>query len=403
MGNPSSIQWSIWICLAGITGVPFYFKNWLDRTKPVFAENVQNKTTRLSTLIFGLLFLGGFIFNRRHQGAAMILLFAAVISFSLLYQFAGRYQISMNRQKPEPLAAHGASIRKNATRLLVGAALCFLMSKINLLVLFLPFAIPFFMPLLVRLQHSCSPMAASPLKKEILQRFSEEGAPLSEIYLIDDRGSDSKNAFIAGSSLAAGAFGQTLFITLPLIRALNESEILAVALHEAAHAKRHHGPKRILASVGLMALSALWITVPLAFLLPGNLPLLGASIFATVFTQAFFLSKVIARQEHEADLIAVRMGASSNSLMEAIRKLSGPQKTSRSVIFRILSGNLYPAPDSRIEEILSCGASERTPVFHHKPAFLAYTLLVLGVVFWAANVRNTPANISRSGERIVSR
>ncbi|MBU6153125.1 MAG: M48 family metalloprotease [Bdellovibrionales bacterium] len=403
MGNPSTIQLSVWICLAGITGVPFYFKNWLDRTRPILAEQVQNKTTRLSTLIFGLLFLGGFIFNRQNQGAAMVLLFAAVISFSFLYQFAGRYQISMNRQKREPLAAHGASIRKNASRLVVGATLCFLMSKVNLLVLVLPLAIPFFMPLFVRLQHACAPMADSPLKQQILAKFTEEEIPLSNIYLIDDQDSNSKNAFITGSSLGAGAFGQTLFLTLPLIQELNETEILAVALHEAAHAKRHHATKRILLSIALMVLCAFWITVPLAFLFPKNFALLGASIFGTVFAQALFLSKVITRQELEADLMAVRMGASSNALIEAIRKLSGQSKASKNPVLRVLSGNLYPTTDSRIEEILSCGASEKEPVFSNKPAVLAYSLLVLGVVFWASNVRAPQANVSHSEGRIVSR
>jgi Zn-dependent protease with chaperone function len=403
MGNPGSIQWSLWLCLAAITGVPFYFKNWLDRTRPIFAEAVQTKTTHLSSLIFVLLFSGGFIFNRQNQGAAMVLLFAAVISFSFLYQFAGRYQISMNRLKTEPLAAHGASIRKNASRLFVGAALCLLMSKVNLLVLVLPLAIPFFMPLFVRLQHSCSPMADSPLKQAILHKFSEEEIPLSEVFLIDDPHSPSKNAFITGSSLGAGPFGQTLFITIPLISDLNETEILAVALHEAAHAKRNHGIKRIFMSTGLMVLCAFWITVPIAFLVPKNLALIGASVFATVFAQAFFLSKVIAQQEHEADLLSVRMGASSNALIKAISTLSATGGSSKNRILRILAGNLYPTAESRIEEILSCGASESKPLFGNKPALLAYSLLVLGVVFWAANVRTQPANISHSEDRIVSR
>jgi Zn-dependent protease with chaperone function len=246
-------------------------------------------------------------------------------------------------------------------------------------------------------------MENSPLKQEILAKFAVEEIPLSNIYLIDDQDSPSKNAFITGSSWGAGAFGQTLFITLPLISELNETEILAVALHEAAHAKRHHGTKRILASVGLMVLCAFWITVPLAFLFPKNFVLLAASIFATVFAQALFLSKVITRQEQEADLIAVRMGASSNALIEAIQKLSGETKASNNRILRVLSGNLYPTPTSRIEEILSCGASEKTPVFGNKPAVLAYSLLVLGVVFWAANVRTPPANVSHSEDRVVSR
>jgi hypothetical protein len=90
------------------------------------------------------------------------------------------------------------------------------------------------------------------------------------------------------------------------------------------------------------------------------------------------------------------MGASSNALIEAIQKLSGETKASKNRVLRVLSGNLYPTPTSRIEEILSCGASEKTPVFSNKPAVLAYSLLVLGVVFWAANVRTPPAIISHS-------
>ena len=407
MLNPSSNHIAIWTCLAGITGVPFYFKNWLDRTKPILAENVQNKTTRLSMLIFGMLFTGGFIFNRSSQGSAMVLLFAAIISFSFLYQFAGRYQTRMNQRNPaspdQIRAAHIASLRKNGSRLIVGAALCLLFSKAHLLILILPFAIPFFTPLFVRMQHACSPLAESPLRAEIEAKFKEEGIPLSGIYLIDDPESDVKNAFITGSSLASGFMGQTLFMTLPLIRTLREREILAVAMHEAAHARNNHGSKRIAASVLLMVLCAFWISVPVAFLFPKNLPLIAASIFGTVFAQAFFLSKVIAKQEHEADLLAVRMGASSDALVDAIEKLSSGRLSPSNRILRILSGNLYPTETSRIEEIRSCGASENEAVFQNKPALLAYSLLVLGVVFWAANVRTPPANNSHSEDRIVSR
>lgn len=407
MLNPSSNHIAVWTCIAGITGVPFYFKNWLDRTRPILAETVQNKTTRLSMLIFGILFAGGFLFNRNSQNSAMVLLFAAIISFSFLYQFAGRYQTEMNRRvRPTPehtRATHLASLRRNGSRLVVGAGLCLLFSKFHLLILLLPFAIPFFTPLFVRMQHACSPLADSPLRLEIEAKFKEEGIPLSGVFLIDDPESEVKNAFITGSPLAAGFMGQTLFITLPLIRELNHQEILAVAFHEAAHAQNHHGSKRIFSSVFLMILCAFWISVPVAFLFPKNLPLIAASIFGSVFAQAFFLSKVVTKQEHEADLLAVRMGASSDALVTAIEKLSCGKIRTSNRILRILSGNLYPSEASRIKEIHSCGESVNTPVFQNKPAFLAYSLLVLGVVFWAANVRTVPANNSHSEDRIVGR
>jgi len=174
------------------------------------------------------------------------------------------------------------------------------------------------------------------------------------------------------------------------------------SFHEAAHARLRHGTSRLFASVGLMILSAFWITLPVAFLLPKNLVAIAASILVAVFAQAFLLSKVISKQEHEADLLAVRLGTSSDALIRALQKLR-PATEGRSPLLRVLSGNLYPTHQARIDAILACEVPGSTRLFKNPASVLAYSMLVMGVVLWAAHVRTPPANVSYSEEAIVSR
>lgn len=407
MLNPDTRETTLLICLGILAGAPFYFKNWLDRTRPVLAETVQKKTTSLSMLIFAALFGGGFLFRQDNSKIAGALLVGAILSFSFLYQFAGRYQQSMNRSTLSPGTGHGASLRQTAARFVFGALLLLVFSKAHLLILLAPFLIPFAAPVFLRLQHACTPMADSDLRSSILAVFARESVPLSRIYIIDEiangQASSQKNAFIAGPGMGIGPFGRTLFITLPLIQTLSEKELKAVVLHEAAHAIRNHSFKRVLASIGLMILATFWITLPVAFLLPANLLAISGSILFTVFVQALLLSRVIARQEHEADLLAVQMGASSNALIAALRKLSEGNDGIRNPILRTLSGNLYPTIAARIACIGACEVPRRARIFRSPAHSFAYSLLVLGVVFWSAGARHESAKFSYSDAPIAGR
>jgi Zn-dependent protease with chaperone function len=412
MLNPNSRDWILLACLALITGAPFYFKNWLDRTRPLFAETVQKKTTHLSILIFAALFTGGFLYRQENSKIAGALLFAAILSFSFLYQFAGRYQRDAGRlgqasRIPNPIQNHAANLRLSGARLVFGALLVLVFSKFHLFILLAPVLIPFVTPLFLRLQHSCSPMSDSELRSSIMNAFARESVPLANIYLIDqdENGTDSgqKNAFLAGTGLGFGPFGRTLFITLPLIRALEEKELRAVVLHEAAHAVQNHSIKRIVASVGLMVMATFWITLPVAFLMPTRLLAISLSVIATVFVQALLLSRFIARQEHEADLLAVQMGASSNALISALRKLSEGGDGAQNTLMRVLSGNLYPTVQARIACIGECEVPGRARVFPSPAHSLAYSLLVLGVVFWSAGARHEQAKFSYSERPMAGR
>jgi Zn-dependent protease with chaperone function len=403
MLNPNTRELTLLACLGIMTGAPFYFKNWLDRVQPLLAETVQKKTTSLSLLIFAALFGGGFLFRQENSKIAGALLVGAILSFSFLYQFAGRYQERMNRRTLSPGAGNGAKLRQTAARFTLGAVLLLVFSKAQLLILLAPLAIPLLAPLFLRLQHACTPMAPSELRSSILAAFARESVPLSRIYLIDEPGSGAKNALIAGSGIGFGPFGRTLFITLPLIQALDEREIKAVVLHEAAHAIQSHSGKRILASIGLMMLATFWITLPVAFLLPTHFGAIAASILFTVFVQALLLSRVIARQEHEADLLAVQMGASSNALISALRKLSDGNDGIRNPILRTLSGNLYPTVAARIASIGACEVPRKARVFRSPAHSLAYSLLVIGVVFWSAGARQEAAKFSYSEAPLAGR
>gem|GEM_PF-6498558 len=400
--TPNSNELAVWTCLAVIIGAPFFFKTWLDHRKPLLAAEVQKKTSLLSWIIFAALFTGGFAFQSASSSLGGALLFAAVISFSILFQLAGRYQQAMNRASPKSLVAEKASLRQTAGRFAAGAAVCAILAKFSLAVFFMPLVIPFLMPVFIRLQNRCTPMADSALKAEIISSFKNEGVMLANILIVDEPESTAKNAFIAGTGFGAGPFGRTLFVTLGLFKALDREEFKAVMLHEAAHLKLDHVTKRVLAAVFMTVVAAFWIALPATFLSHGHPLVIAGSVLATVALQALLMSRVIARQEHEADLAAIAMGASSDALVSALEKVSAGSNEIENPALRALNGNLYPSVRSRIESIRAFELPKRLSARTGAPA-LAYSLLVLGLVFWSAGEMNHPAKVSRSAAEIAGR
>jgi Zn-dependent protease with chaperone function len=106
-------------------------------------------------------------------------------------------------------------------------------------------------------------------------------------------------------------------------------------------------------------------------LFPGDTGLLIAAFLIAGMAQVWFLSRVIHRQELEADQEAVRMGASSSALARALKKLdtgtSGP----------------YPSLEERLEA-LNHGWSPASGIIPQKSFLSAYSMLVIGVVLWSA-------------------
>ncbi|NDG86041.1 MAG: hypothetical protein EBX52_13510, partial [Proteobacteria bacterium] len=296
------------------------------------------------------------------------------------------------------LVAEKATLRQTAGRFAIGAALCAILAKFSLAILFLPFV----MPLFIRLQHRCTPMADSALKSEIIANFKNEGVMLANILIVDEPDSSANNAFIAGTGFGAGPFGRTLFVTLGLFKALDREEFRAVMLHEAAHLKLNHATKRVLSAVFMTVIAAFWVALPATFLFHGHFAAIALSVIGTVILQALLMSRVIAKQEHEADLAAVAMGASSDALVAALEKVSSGTNEIEHPFLRVLNGHLYPSVRSRIASIRACELPRRLAVRSMAPA-MAYSLLVLGVVFWSADQTVHPAKVSRSAGEIAGR
>jgi Zn-dependent protease with chaperone function len=368
MSNPGIGECLVLVCLAVITGIPFYFKVWLDRERPVLREPLDRKTNRLSGIVFAALFAGAFLYPRHSWKVAQLLLGASILSFSILYQTRGRY---LNRLSGQPSAKPEASFRQSAARMAIGLVLCAAFSWSPLLILAAPFFIPFLMPSFLRLQYSTQRMEESPIRSRILEAFQQGGIRLSRIQIIDEAGSGSRNAFISGSGWGRGAFGRTLFIGLGLFETLNDEELQAVVLHEAAHARLHHIRNRWLAAIGLFILCSFWTAIPAAFLFPGDTGILIAAFIVAGMAQMWLLGRVIHRQELEADQEAVRLGAGSEALARALQKLD--------------SGGAGPYP-TLLERLhaLREGLAPAAGVIPQKAFFSAYSMLVVGVVLWSA-------------------
>lgn len=380
MSNPGTAELLVFSCLALITGVPFAFRSWLASQNPVLVESIDRRTNRLSLLIFAALFAGAFLYPRHSWKVAQILLGASILSFSLLYQFRARYLARLEEKHIRP----EASLRQSAARLSIGLGLCLCFSLHPLLILLTPFALPFLMPLFLRLQCPCRKLEDPGLREEIFARFHGEGMGLSEIYLIDDSGSggSTATAWIAGTALGRGPFGRSLFIGLDLFRKLGHRELNAVILHEAAHARLGHLSKRIFGAILYLVLCTFWLVLPTAFLLPGETGAwIGSSLLA-LGAQCLLSGRMIHRQELEADAEAVRMGASSDALASALITLQ-PQEGPGNLLERIIAWNPYPTTRERIEA-LEQGPKTLAPWIPGKAFLSAYSMLVIGILLWSA-------------------
>jgi Zn-dependent protease with chaperone function len=384
MSNPGLGECLVFVCLALITGVPFYFKYWLDRERPLIQDRLDRRTHLLSGVVFAALFAGAFLYPRHSWKVAQVLLGAAILSFSILYQTRGRY---LARLSGLGTAKPTASFRQSAARMGIGLVWCAVFSWNPLFILIAPLLVPFLMPAFLRLQYATQVMADSPLKQRIESVFEKSGVPLSRIQIIDETGTGSRNAFIAGTGMGRGAFGRTLFIGLGLFEALDHEELNAVVLHEAAHVRLHHVRNRWLAAMVLFILCCFWTVIPAAFLFPGDTGVLVAAFLMAGMAQVWLLGRVIHRQELEADREAVSMGAGSEALARALIKLdtgaAGP----------------YPSLEKRIESLRE-GLPANPGLLPQKSFLSAYSMLVIGVVLWSAQnlaPKTTPqASIARS-------
>jgi Zn-dependent protease with chaperone function len=383
-------------CIAVITAAPFFFRFWLKRYPMRTLESIDQTTSRLSIVIFVALFAGAFVFGQRSAKIAEVLLGAAILSFSILYQSRFRYLVNQNlvdrttgvNAKPTrgTQSARNSRNAQSARKVdLVGlsrkftlfafaVSFAFLVSKFPVMLASL-LLYPYFMPYLVRFKYAATVMNESDLKDEFKNRFKKAGTKVHEIYLIDSE-TYTRNAMMVGSSL---------FITLDLFQKLNDAEMTAVISHEASHLQKRHSLKRVAGSFGAFVLVSYWIFLPTTLAFMGSQAAVFLAVPFLILANNFFLGKIIRRQEMEADLGAIELGASSDALISALHQLSPPGKSKTVPLStRLVFGNYHPSTEER-EAVIRAGSIPKNAYFQHKKYAYAYSLLVLGYTFHVAN------------------
>jgi STE24 endopeptidase len=210
-------------------------------------------------------------------------------------------------------------------------------------------------PLAVRHLWRTSPLAAGPLRDELLAICRREGAGVRDI-LIWNTGGQMPNAAVAG--LVRGL--RYVLLTDALVARLSPVEIAAVLRHELGHIRGRHLPLRIL----VLALPIVaWLAVTSAFpalaenaaaalAWTGMSPALQMSLLfpAAIAVHAIFVVGAYSRWlEHEADLATcltpagVIDPAAAADFASALRKVVGPSRESR------LAQWLHPSVPRRLD------------------------------------------------------
>jgi hypothetical protein len=124
-------------------------------------------------------------------------------------------------------------------------------------------------------------------------------------------------------------------------------------------------------------------------MMPGQYGVLALAAGASLFVQFALFGRVVHRQELQADWGAIELGASSQALASALHKLMNDIPVPHP-LERLLMGMHYPTLQERLESILSQGAASSRPLIPQKAFMSAYSLLVVGIVFWSARNIGTP-------------
>ncbi len=366
--------------------VAMLYKKQVQETPQITLEQVDAAYTRSMLLVFALLFCGSpFLLATGLPFAGLTHPLTQLTSFILAATWMGmtrqRYKVahsvSLQAEPPITHAEHLQGTARMVAFILIQVLILKFLGIPGLLV------IVFATPVTIRILFSSRPMAPSPFRDQIEKIFQDAGQPIQSIRLITTRRKSRSNALVCGSRFGFGPFRRTLLITQSLFELLEPDEILAVVRHEAAHFKLHHIAKRmgaVLLTLPLMALCCAVLLVALtkiytwiaAFsgLSHPSIPtaLQALTLLPALLIQNHLMYMIIHRQEHEADLEAVKLGSTPQAMVSALQKLtqvSGGENTKpKPTLQRLLLTAGHPSLEERESAILS-GA---LPSLHHYTA-----------------------------------
>jgi Zn-dependent protease with chaperone function len=404
-----------------VIGVPFYFQHQAkaigDSIMPEDAISKLNSiTARLTIFIIACLYFMSFIgINLRNSSMQEVGFFTCLLSFLFLHT---QHSQIINRIRRETIKPEDR-LRATARRLTVSVVVLAIYFGVDELLVPQIGSIPavivsisvlvYCIPLLVRIGLDANTMHPSELKTTILNTFNQAQTPIGEIYLIDHKRFKGANAFVCGPKYGFGPFRRSLFVTKSLFETLEPDEIQAVVCHEAAHFQKNHLFKRGFYSVVGLIFGATLVSFPLIFIasllkLPSawfQLVIMFATA-STMLMQLWFLFQVIRKQEFEADLEALKIGAAPSALISALEKLTMKNGTSRkrdSVFQQFIFFNAHPSVEDRVIAINHRKIPEDArllPSWQLSVSYASFIILSASLALVYQNTRKSDETVQRS-------
>lgn len=372
--------------------VTLYFRKFLHEHPEADVEAIEGAYTRAILSTLGGLLLGVLTPHTELTQSLTIANFALTLMAIVWMQID--YARAMDRHRARvreiplettpPAALFTQSVRGLAFILCLYAVLHYF-SLAGFLLFF------YATPVLARVMFASLPMHESPLRERIRGVFTEAGVEVGHIRIIQSRRKGFANAMVCGTKWGFGPFRRTLFITESLFERLEEEEFVAVMRHEAAHFRLHHLRERVLTVIGTYLLSIVLTMVPVfAFVallmrLQWRQPQLEAIVsVGAALAGLYWINRItfamIHRQEHEADLEAVRMGSPADAMISALRKITddhgGSNRRQKSFLRRLILSHAHPSLDER-EAVLRAGEAPRAPYFPFPAVRLVATYAAL--------------------------
>ena len=400
--------------LFAVVGVPFYFhyrmQNFGDQ-KPEISF-INSLSGKLSAFLLVALYLMSFITVSNQKDSHLKIGYCAcALSFFLLFSFRSK----VIHQVREIQADSKEKLIKSFRSLLSFVILYgiyfsvveFLIPRtgtipaVAVAMIFITYATPLF----VRIWMPSQKMFPSEMKDEIKQIFSNAKNPVSEVFLINTDRFKSYNALVCGPKYGFGPFKRSAFITRNLFEILEPEEIKAVICHEAAHFKLHHIFKRGLMSILGIGIALVTVFLPITFIsiltsATANIQmgLIYLSGLATIFIQFSFIFRVIRKQEFEADLEALNLGATAPAMSSALEKVTiqnGGSRKKEDWFSRFMFGSGHPSLEERIQAIAERKLPESSNIIPAWKYTVSYASFVIALGALTAITYTPKTNTNR--------
>jgi|GEM_PF-3530973 len=392
-------------CLALIAVIPFYFLDWVrsQKTSPTVRE-INAKSAKLCVANFVALYVSAFTGHEQGNPYATATFVVALLSTMLLFSFRSKTLQKIRNVQITSKDRLIQSVRSFAAFLgSIGLYYAIVFSLAPFVGILPAIAAGLIVvigsaPLIVRVLFSCTPMHPSPLKEKIIGAFRNAGIRLGEVYLMDTDRFKMSNALVCGSKYGFGPARRSLFLTQNLFQTLEEDELMAVIGHEASHFQLHHIAKRGLASLLVFLLAVVFVNLPLGMIIvtihskPWISFLTMTDIAINLLFQFVFLFRLIRKHEFEADLNAVKLGSSPESLIRALEKITDangatPDANDRREdwLTRIVMGHAHPSLEERCDALRLNRMPESARILPPAPVLVSYATIVLVIGAWFLN------------------